>query len=1042
MKKILMGAALMALSVLGKAQGLDSVIVEKYYISNAADRTGSIGFGSDTLPVGATTYRIFVDMPPQCKFQAAYGINAPNHALKLTTTTFFYNNTDRGHDVPSYSKTFAATHTTMIDSWFSVGAGCASNFGVMKTEDNGVANVVNAQGILANNVAAMGIPLTTQDGLLAGSPEAATFVGMTAEQAAFDGGPSISSINNNNCSWASLNGSHGPTSTNRVLIAQMTTDGVFHYELNLQIKDTITNTIYNYVAVNPVGGELTHASLSGTLGAPNILPTVSVTAPANNSNFYTGNLVNITATAADADGTISNVEFLVDNVVVGSDNSSPYAFAWTATVGNHVITARATDNNGGQTTSSPGINVSVTTNTPPSVSITSPANNANFLFPAVVTINANASDADGTVSQVEFFVDNVSVGVDISSPYSATWNSVIGNGHQFKAVATDNNGATTTSSIILVNIANPNALSYTIVSTTNTCAPTNFCVPVAAADTVGDIIGYDVVLHYNTSKVVPTGVITVDNDLVNPSYVDVINSIDAPNGNINISLFFNGSAPSNARFAGIGNVFCVEFSKTANFNNVDQAYFRIVSLQESYFTGVQAQLADSGSYITYRDSSFGGSLKFWSNNSAIKYNSSSPGQYLITNIYGNSSSCNSQSSSAVQPDLNGNFTYNTANGQYLNIEKNIASATNIQPVVNGFDAFLAKRVLINDASFHPSVYQLLSMDANLDGVISAGDVSQLSQRTVMINPEFKQAWNYDLSGNPIAGAGPSKDWEFIDLTTLNSNPAYQVSLTYPSDDGVGASKYRVPVISFCKALPNSSTDTSGNCQILITETYVGVLMGDVNGNFATVSPNSAFRPTETEKVIFDLSHSVSSDGFVDVPVSVLSLDKVNALDFSMSYNDKLSFNSIINHVENVEALANYNNEDKTLRFTSYSLQNYDLGKPVVSVRFNTTHDITAADLNGVEAYINGERAAAELQTNASDIVINVFPNPAKDILNVIVPQDATIQVLDVEGKVVMLQTATANTKLELNTKNFANGVYMLKVYNDNFVAMKKVVIQK
>ena len=54
-----------------KAQnGLENITVEKYYVSNAADATGSIG----VLPVGSVTYRIFADLLPGYKFQAAYGV--------------------------------------------------------------------------------------------------------------------------------------------------------------------------------------------------------------------------------------------------------------------------------------------------------------------------------------------------------------------------------------------------------------------------------------------------------------------------------------------------------------------------------------------------------------------------------------------------------------------------------------------------------------------------------------------------------------------------------------------------------------------------------------------------------------------------------------------------------------------------------------------------------------------------------------------------------------------------------------------------------
>ena len=49
--------------------------------------------------------------------------------------------------------------------------------------------------------------------------------------------------------------------------------------------------------------------------------------------------------------------------------------------------------------------------------------------------------------------------------------------------------------------------------------------------------------------------------------------------------------------------------------------------------------------------------------------------------------------------------------------------------------------LINGSSFVPSVYQVLALDVNLDGVVSAGDISQIKQRATLSIPEFQQAWN-------------------------------------------------------------------------------------------------------------------------------------------------------------------------------------------------------------------------------------------------------------------------------------------------------------
>ena len=116
--------------------------------------------------------------------------------------------------------------------------------------------------------------------------------------------------------WYCLAGAAGPVpSTNKVLIAQITTNGIFHFELNIQIG-TPTGGTENYVYSNPVSGELTIPSLTQTFLAVPLLPTVSITAPTEGATSSIGSAVSLAATAADADGSVTQVEFFVDGVVV------------------------------------------------------------------------------------------------------------------------------------------------------------------------------------------------------------------------------------------------------------------------------------------------------------------------------------------------------------------------------------------------------------------------------------------------------------------------------------------------------------------------------------------------------------------------------------------------------------------------------------------------------------------------------------------------------------------------------------------------------
>ena len=267
MKKLLLNLLLIAGGSAANAQnGLENIIVEKYYVSNANDTTVNEDGGS--LPVGSVTYRIYVDLLPGYKFQAAYGV--PNHELKIHTSTSFFNNEDRGAIAPTYTKAQAANNTVMLDSWLSAGGACAGNLGILKSSDNGIANVVNADGVLQNNDPSAGIPLTLQDGLIAGIPEDLTVVGMEPDLVQLDATNAVGGlIATTNGSWASLNGSTGPTPANQVLIAQLTTDGTFSFKLNIQIG-TPNGEVQNYVADNPGANEiympqLTYSSLSASV---------------------------------------------------------------------------------------------------------------------------------------------------------------------------------------------------------------------------------------------------------------------------------------------------------------------------------------------------------------------------------------------------------------------------------------------------------------------------------------------------------------------------------------------------------------------------------------------------------------------------------------------------------------------------------------------------------------------------------------------------------------------------------------------------------
>ena len=85
----------------------------------------------------------------------------------------------------------------------------------------------------------------------------------------------------------------------------------------------------------------------------NVYPNISLVTPSDNSTFTEGKAVVITANASDFNGSVQQVDFYQGNVLIGSDNSSPFSVEWLPAAGNYSLTAVATDNEGAQTTSLP-----------------------------------------------------------------------------------------------------------------------------------------------------------------------------------------------------------------------------------------------------------------------------------------------------------------------------------------------------------------------------------------------------------------------------------------------------------------------------------------------------------------------------------------------------------------------------------------------------------------------------------------------------------------------------------------------------------------
>jgi hypothetical protein len=184
---------------------------------------------------------------------------------------------------------------------------------------------------------------------------------------------------------------------------------------------------------------------------------------------------------------VTKVEFLSDGNVIGTATSSPFSVQASLAAGSHTIAARATDN-GGLTTTTAGITITVTSSDqPPTVTLTAPGDGATFQTTDTITFSADASDDHG-VAKVEYFEGRTLIGTATSAPFDVQ-SSLPAGSHVIFASATDTIGQVTRSSSITVNVVASNQPPTITLSSAQSgtvlAAPANISLSAIATDDGG-----------------------------------------------------------------------------------------------------------------------------------------------------------------------------------------------------------------------------------------------------------------------------------------------------------------------------------------------------------------------------------------------------------------------------------------------------------------------------------------------------------------------------------------------------------------------------
>ena len=244
---------------------IENVIVEKYYVSDANDFTDTTG---GILPIGSTTYRIYIDLAPGSILKKIYG--KTNHPFEIKSTEVFFNNIPDGK---SFGERITLSslyeNTVALDSWLTLGQVPRKQgktyYGILKDQDddgsfiggeynNDGGSALSPTGLLVNNDPTCGIPLTVADGIdtmtvtptnwVYGSIVAyndTTIFGKLVPKKEFISTDFILS----NSGVTGVN-----PDSNQIIIAQLTTKGDLSFKINLELEKLVNGvpTLVKYVA--------------------------------------------------------------------------------------------------------------------------------------------------------------------------------------------------------------------------------------------------------------------------------------------------------------------------------------------------------------------------------------------------------------------------------------------------------------------------------------------------------------------------------------------------------------------------------------------------------------------------------------------------------------------------------------------------------------------------------------------------------------------------------------------------------------------------
>jgi hypothetical protein len=92
-----------------------------------------------------------------------------------------------------------------------------------------------------------------------------------------------------------------------------------------------------------------------------------------------------------------------------------------------------------------------------------------------------------------------------------------------------------------------------------------------------------------------------------------------------------------------------------------------------------------------------------------------------------------------------------------------------------------------------------------------------------------------------------------------------------------------------------------------------------------------------------------------------------------------------------------------------------------------------------------DHSSVGIETPLTDDNISIYPNPTSDHVTITLPTNSkkvSVTITDLSGKIIYSATEAATQKIEVSTKDFAEGVYVVRVQAAEYSLAEKVVVVK